>query len=404
MRLSQLSRSWITFLCLLFAAAVADAEPTLRIRVLAREHPVKASVFTTASVRCDGELVSGTQTYWLEAKPASQRNRTVVAVRDTDAGVTMHFDPRDPGGPFIRLGSAPGRECDSIVIDPGEHTVTVGAVQQQYLGRLELRAADGELIVEELAELEPYVAAVVNDEGASLPPEARKAQAVVSRTWALANRGRHKEAGYDLCDLTHCQLYRGTAKVPPSVRESVQSTAGMTLRTKDHALISTPFHAACGGATSSARDVFLEDGVSGVADTAPDGKPLCAGAEDFNWSYELTAEQLRSALGVSGEGETRVLRKDRAGAVVQLAVFGRKLSGRDFVASVTRAYGFQTLCSNRFSIERVKDRVLIKGRGVGHGVGLCQAGAAELAREGEGFREILKHYFPNALLEGDRSR
>jgi stage II sporulation protein D len=81
-----------------------------------------------------------------------------------------------------------------------------------------------------------------------------------------------------------------------------------------------------------------------------------------------------------------------------LLVGSTKIPAEDFRLAVGRALGWNHIRSNWFEVAAEGDGFLFHGRGSGHGVGLCQAGAAEMAREGHGYREILAQYFPGATL------
>ena len=255
-----------------------------------------------------------------------------------------------------------------------------------------IRELEGALLIIDRVALERYVASVIQAEGGALPPAALEAQAVVSRSYAVAQLGRHR--AFDFCDLTHCQLDRAEDPLP-AVQLAMKHTAGKVLR-EGEATVPAFFHSACGGATSSSSDVFREGTVKGVSDLKTDGTALCAAAEGFDWQWELKSSELERALSLPPAGETRILRRDAAGRALELVINGRKLAGPLFLADVTRRVGYQGLRSLRFSVERRGDSFLFKGRGVGHGVGFCQAGAAALARGGKSGAEILKHYFPDA--------
>jgi SpoIID/LytB domain protein len=65
---------------------------------------------------------------------------------------------------------------------------------------------------------------------------------------------------------------------------------------------------------------------------------------------------------------------------------------------IDRLLGWSTVPSNNFTVQRQGDRVLLQGVGEGHGIGLCQLGAAAMAKEGATFRQILSHYYPNTAV------
>jgi stage II sporulation protein D len=276
----------------------------------------------------------------------------------------------------------------------------VQGLARRFRGALTVTVRDGQLLLVNELPLEAYLGGVVGGEQLAGRPEALKAQAVVSRTYALAGLRRHAEAGHQLCDLTHCQLYRGRDDERPEVAAAVEATRGLVLRHRG-ALEPTAFHAACGGATSAPADVFGEASAQkGVSDVAPgESAPLCGAAPDFTWTRALPRARLAAALGLPAEGPAlEVLRRDAGGRVLEVRAFGVHLSGNALQARVGRALGFGVLKSLAVTVAEVDGEVRLSGRGLGHGVGLCQHGARELARRGQDFRHILAHYFPDGVL------
>jgi stage II sporulation protein D len=96
-----------------------------------------------------------------------------------------------------------------------------------------------------------------------------------------------------------------------------------------------------------------------------------------------------------------ITKKGADGRVRELALMGHSLhliSGEDFRAVTCRAFGWNTLKSTAFDLRIEKNVYIFKGRGLGHGLGLCQYGAMEMARRGYSYREILRHYFPGTEI------
>ncbi len=330
----------------------------LQVRVLEREHP--SSVRVTGTVSCGEATVPG---------PVE----VTVGARELRVGETT---------------------CAEVVVT--QATVTVGDVTRTYPGTLRL-SLDGASVrlVDEL-DVETYLPSVVEAEAGGQKPAALEAQAVVSRTFALASRRRHRD--YDLCDLSHCQLFRGTSSDEAS-RAAVAKTKGQVLLSGSVALKPVYFHASCGGHTSSAREVFGEDsGGPGVSD-AEAGSVRCHDAPDFAWSFVLERAKASEALGGRDDVPVvEVLRRDEGGRVIELKLFGHRMTGSDFLSRAGRAFGWQALRSAKFQVEEVEGVVRFTGAGRGHGVGLCQAGAQSLAQRGVDAKGILARYFPDARL------
>jgi stage II sporulation protein D len=232
-------------------------------------------------------------------------------------------------------------------------------------------------------------------------------QAIIARTYAAAHVGRHGRDGFDLCDDIHCQLYEpkriGASRFTAVAREAVQRTRGQVLLYDDKP-IEAVFHADCGGHTTDASAVWSGPSLPYLAGR-PDDLP--AGAHR-TWRTDLSADQIRRACNADrstaiGRRVTnvRVVDRDDSGRVTTLEVQGDRtvrMRGEQFRALVNDAFGTRTLMSTRFTVARTGQTYTLAGSGYGHGVGLCQIGAATRARRGESLDEIFAAYFPGASL------
>ena len=241
----------------------------------------------------------------------------------------------------------------------GDFVLSVpGRIERRFSGKLDVRRVGQELIPILELELEDAVAAVVAAEmPASYPPEALKAQAIVARSWYSASRGRHRD--YDFCDTTHCQVFKEAA---------VRMTPPLVIRYNGQALAAL-YSASCGGTTMTAEEV----GMNGEA------YPY----------FRIECEE-------KAEGWERRFRGKDAEA---LQVRPHAESVR---ISLCRALGWDALPGNRYLVERSGDGILLRGKGRGHGLGLCQQGAAAMARRGAPAARIIEHYYPNTTLAAMR--
>ncbi len=250
--------------------------------------------------------------------------------------------------------------------------------------------------------LEEYVSAVVASEtvpGTSF--EALKAQAVVVRSYALATRGRHGDA--DLCDLAHCQVLagRGPRAHLAAARAATLATSGEVLRLASGGIAQAPFHAACGGYTGDPRELFGGEETGAAAAMDP-------GCPSATWSAAIPAATFarvaHDRLGSDGGAETPGLadldlRYGIGGYLVQVALGSRRVGGEAFARALDGAMGYGVVRSSRFRTHEEGTTIVLSGYGIGHGVGLCQAGAAKRAAMGQRYREILQHYFARATIE-----
>ena len=314
---------------------------------------------------------------------------------------------------------------------------------------LEISAKSGELRIVLVMDLEAYVARTLSSETeANTPLAALEAQAVVARTYALFADHRHEDDSADLCDLAHCQVFSWKMMDETHLaacRLAAEKTAGMTLifpsdalqnrnsggrgrtaaRDKDAAAakkknsgnadalrdfgqqdhVIPVFHASCGGTTANPTEIFDGKNLTGAA---PAADPECA---SDSWTSSVSSSVIRRVLSQGlcglplamedGDAFSGVsLRRSGGGRVVQLQAGGCLLSGEAFVRRLGAAVGYGKVPSAIFWARKssVPGQTILTGRGKGHGVGLCQAGAARLARSGADFRAILRRYFPRAIL------
>ena len=233
-------------------------------------------------------------------------------------------------------------------------------------------------------------------------------QAILARTYALANRGRHAAEGFDLCSTTHCQVYRSPDQQPAAVARLVAAAVGQTsglIISDGSGPIQALFHADCGGHTSSATAVWGGPApayLAGVRDR------LCVTTPRDKWRLAIDRNHLRRILNLASDtavgrrlDQVAVISHDPAGRATQVSVTGETrhvIRGERLRAIITGQLGARTFRSARFSVEQQDDRILFSGLGFGHGVGLCQTGAIVRARRGDSVATILAHYYPGTSL------
>jgi stage II sporulation protein D len=267
---------------------------------------------------------------------------------------------------------------------------------------LRISAREGALSLVATLPVERYVELVVAAEsGAADGPESRKALAVVARSFAL--QLSHGHASFDVCDSTHCQWvhWRST----PEAHAAALATAGEVLWFHGRRAAAY-FHQNCGGRTAAAGEVWTdraarELGTLGHLVSRADA--YCQRAGSSEWSATLSRAELTQALAAAGLAapgweSLTVAKRGESGRATVLLVGSAEIPAESFRLAVGRALGWNRIRSNWFEVAAQGDGFLFHGRGSGHGVGLCQAGAAEMAREGRGYREILAQYFPGATL------
>ena len=297
---------------------------------------------------------------------------------------------------------------------PAPVRVTVpGSVSRGTAITLRVQVREGAALVVRQVPLEEYVAAAALSEvhpaagNDALASRIFEVQSVIARTYAVSNRGRHSRDGFDLCSTTHCQLYEPSrvqgSRWAALVREATRRTSGDLLW-----FAGTPartvFHADCGGHTSNAAAVW-----GGVAPAYLSGRrDDAAEGAHTEWIYDVGREALRTALNTDARtavgaklDTVEIAGRDAAGRAEQIVLRGTRtfiVRGEAFREVVTRQLGVKTLRSTLFSVKKSGAGFAFSGRGFGHGVGLCQAGAIARLRGGDSPEKVLSYYFPGTSL------
>lgn len=258
-------------------------------------------------------------------------------------------------------------------------------------------------------DLETYVTGVLRGEAGILKsPIALQAMAIIARTWAWRWRGRHRSEGFDFCSLTHCQVFDPRSTVTPTtqgaIARAVQETQGKVLEFHGQ-LIDVYFSADCGGMTEAAQNLWPDRAAPYLAAVKD---PYCAGSEHASWqrilSLDAAARILREDMGIPIRGaliDMNIETRDSSGRARTLRVAGassQRVDANEFRYAVNRKLGWNTLESNLYTLERRGNALVFSGRGLGHGVGLCQAGAERMGGLGISAGKILATYFPGTDL------
>jgi stage II sporulation protein D len=270
---------------------------------------------------------------------------------------------------------------------------------QPFRGRLDVVAANGTLTAVNVVELESYLQGVLKDEiPAGWPAEASKAMAIAARTYAVYQRVQNPGALFHLRATTASQVYKGARGEDARTNWAVQATRGQILAFGGQPLPAF-YHSCSGGATEDATDVFgLEfDTVPGVKD---DFSKACPNAL---WIERLTPRQIEGGLLRAGYQVGRILAiqdliRSRTGRILRIEVRHARgalvLEGRRF----REALGNEILRSTDFEVRADGNAFTFVGRGSGHGVGMSQWGAKEMADLAYQHRDILKFYYPLATV------
>jgi len=333
------------------ACATAAQDLTVRIGVLGMFHPR----FLRIANGKDRDLVVFFENRRLFVRPRS--SCSIVELRAAGDQLLLHCGEVQIRAAELRAAGRNQESTEFVMGIPGQF-------DRRYDGVLRVKAKGGEIIPVVEMDLETAVASIVRAE--SMPDtglEALKAQAVVSRSYLVAGRGRH--ANFDFCDLTHCQLLREPPAAQSLSAQAAEATRGLVLAYNDGPIVAM-FTRSCAGVT---RVPTENDSPSTAYPFYAVRCEICL-KDPIRWTRTLSKED---AAMLASQGETG-----------RIAI-GRKL-GWDAVPSYT------------FTTRAQGEHVVLKGVGQGHGIGLCQRGARGMSELGSDFRTILTHYFPNATL------
>jgi stage II sporulation protein D len=244
-------------------------------------------------------------------------------------------------------------------------------------------------------EMKNYLGGVIESEGGGGKHlEYYKVQAILSRTYVLGHLYKHKKEGFQVCDRVHCQAYHNMLIYTPKIAEAVEATRGVVMLNKSLRLAQGFYFANCGGQTSESDFVWNESvsHCKSIVDT------FCIKSRQANWTKEINASDWKNYLvshfgypvndPVLGPMMYNFSQPSRK-AFYQYPQLGIPL--RDLRIKFR-------LKSTWFSCKKVGNKVVLTGKGFGHGVGVCQEGAMGMARNGFTAAQIMNFYFTDIHL------
>jgi stage II sporulation protein D len=294
-------------------------------------------------------------------------------------------------GVFSKITIIQNQPGTSLILVPKSPNLK----QRKYKDDFELTGASKGITVVNLVDIDNYLSGVVESEGGSgKHMEYYKVQAVISRTYALKYLAKHKKEGFDLCDRTHCQAYFNMVRYTSEIDSAVLSTHDVVMESMDGKLVDAYFHANCGGQTCEPHLIWNEevDYLTTFKDT------FCIYTKQATWEKRIPQKDWVDFLvlkyrypiydSLCASMVCKFDQPERTGFYLH-PIFGIPLRDiRDHF----------DLKSTFFSCYPEGEEVVLKGRGFGHGVGLCQEGAMKMAKLGYTYDQIIRYYFPNIML------
>ena len=340
------------------------------------------------------------------------------------------------------------------------HGVTIGQKfhwerqeSQTFSGILKLVVDEDKIVAINILPVEDYLTSVISSEmKSSCSLEFLKAAAVISRSWLYAQMQRRQErAGqpapfftfvkgegesirwydredhtiFDVCADDHCQRYQGITRASnPQVAEAVNATRGQVLM-YDGKICDTRFGKCCGGQTNEYKycweniEVPYLRSVKDPYCNTSDKKILRQVLNDYDletrdfyeWTEELSQEEIHERITSHLKMDLgpilnlEIVEKGPGGHISKLRIVGKDkafIIGKEL--EIRRLLSTSHLKSSAFTVETknvrggVPQRFVLHGRGWGHGVGLCQIGAAVMGERGFSYKQILKHYYTNVEI------
>lgn len=315
-----------------------------------------------------------------------------------------------------------------------QNPISFNEQQFDYDGVFTVKQIDGKLIFNNLRDLENYIAGVVpNEIGNLAPDEALKAQAVAARTHAISMLlfNKHAIDGYDLCNGTHCQVYKGNHLRTKSIDKAVLETKGIVILYEDK-IADAVYHSNCGGKTETNQgawagkpipflqgvacfseldsiDLSIEsNAVNWINKDNQNSDMASWESRTSNWERSIKKSTLEKNSGVNNLRSINIVVRGYSGRILKLLLKGSNEITIDGEYKIRQMFGglpssfFQITNGKRTnSTYFIQDNILLRGKGAGHGVGLCQVGTIQKARMGWKWDELLRFYYPDTILSDD---
>ncbi len=372
-----------------------------------------------------GAMLSGTGAFRL----FDARNTVVVRAHAPDV---WSVERRGRQLRASRQGTSTSWSDGILTLRPDREDEFIMFGTQKFRGAIRVVASDTGIVVVNVLPVEWYLRGVVPLEiGPRAPNEeaAVEAQAIAARSYtvvrlATTDGGASRNANYDMLSSVADQVYGGADAERPFSNQAVARTIGLVLKYNGK-VVSAPYHSTCGGETAEPDEVWRssnEPYLQRVSDRIPgtSDRYYCDISPRFTWTRSLSSDELDAAVRAylgsytsvpsGGAGHVRSVTVEShtpSGRVARLIISADRgnfaLRGND-IRYVLRTPGGEILNSTYFSVlpemrrEGGLSRVVVKGNGYGHGIGMCQWGAIGRARAGQSARVILATYYPGTTV------
>lgn len=268
--------------------------------------------------------------------------------------------------------------------------IYVDKIKRNYGGAISFRVNNKKLDIVNRVDMDEYLKGVLPKEmSPSFPMESLKAQALCSRSFAINNYNKFIKNGYNLDDTTRSQVYYGKDVEEKTTNKAVEETIGQVIK-YDGKVAETIFCASSGGYTVASSEAWGGNSV-----------PYLISKEDpysvHPWKYELKNSDLKKlnlsdVFGVS-------LDYTNSNRVNNLTFSTSKGDVEIKATDFRQKIGNTIIKSTLFDVNVIGNKVFVSGKGYGHGVGMSQYGAVEMAKKGSNYKDIIEFYFPGTNIE-----
>ncbi len=268
--------------------------------------------------------------------------------------------------------------------------IYVDKIKRNYGGAISFRVNNKKLDIVNRVDMDEYLKGVLPKEmSPSFPMESLKAQALCSRSFAINNYNKFIKNGYNLDDTTRSQVYYGKDVEKKTTNKAVEETIGQVIK-YDGKVAETIFCASSGGYTVASSEAWGGNSV-----------PYLISKEDpysvHPWKYELKNSDLKK-LNLSDVFSVS-LDYNNSNRVNNLTFSTSKGDVKIKATDFRNKIGNTIIKSTLFDVNVIGNKVFVSGKGYGHGVGMSQYGAVEMAKKGSNYKDIIEFYFPGTNIE-----
>ena len=283
---------------------------------------------------------------------------------------------------------------------------------RRYKGSFNIKLGTEGIIIINSTLLEDYVhSAAIAELGRLLYLKGKKkrgwrhellaAMEISTRSFILGNYNRHRNKDYQFCDLTHCVHFPGI-----SSGMFKNNTIGKVIMSDSGNIINAYFHSTCGGVLSGPEVYWMGHKPGrfyrrGFDNDITGSRYSCSISPHYKWKYFVSKKEVMSILRVNSIINLKANKKQGRVYSIEYKTeknYYKKIPISNFISRSGRLLGWAAIKSNYFSIQKLRHGYLFKGRGLGHGVGLCQWGAYKMAIEGRKHHEIIGFYYNEAKI------